>query len=162
MAQKPDGKAAKTERVVFTRPAAERISKVVRTVEAGERGSAGLSFGRPGDSSGGGKVFRVCTFTGAWSIGSTKNVAFKYQTATPNTASATNLFFPVTSTAQLDCAIAKEGTSWFLIDVPFYTASAVFITAVSVTASLNTTTCAITVGTTASTATATFLRIGVP
>ena len=162
MAQKPDGKASKTERVVFTRPAAERISKAVRLVESGDRNATGLRFGKPGDSSAQGKPFRVCTFTGAWSIGSSKTVTFKCQTATPNTASATNLFFPVTSTAQLDCAIAKDGTAWFLIDVPFYTASASFITSISVTASLNTTTCAITVGTTASTASATFVRIGVP
>ena len=161
MAQKPDGKAAKAERLVFTRPAAERIAKVVRAVEAGDRDQAGLTFGnRSGGSSG--KVFRVCTFTGSWSIGSTKNVTYKYQSTTPNTAVATNLFFPVTSTATLDCAIAKDGTAWFLVDVPFYTASAVFITAVSVGATLNTNTCAITVATTAATSTATFLRIGVP
>ena len=161
MAQKPDGKAAKTDRVVFTRPAAERISKVVRTVEAGGRDSSPLTFGNRSEGLGG-KVFRVCTFTGSWAISSSKNVTFKYQTTTPNTASATNLFFPVTSTATLDCAIAKDGTAWFLVDVPFYTASAVFITAVSVGATLNTNTCAITVATTSSTATATFLRIGVP
>jgi hypothetical protein len=155
------GQGAGKSFVSFSRPAAQRIAKAVRVVEAGDRNQPGLTFDHPMPG-GGGKVFRVCTFTGAWAIGSTKNVAFKYQTSTPNTAVATNLFFPVTSTAQLDCAIAKDGTAWFLIDVPFYTASAVFITAVSVTASLNTTTCAITVGTTASTATATFLRIGVP
>jgi|LakMenEpi03Aug12_release.lakeMendotaPanAssembly.Ray.scaffolds.fasta_scaffold147392_2 hypothetical protein len=80
-------------------------------------------------SAGGGKVFRVCTFTGAWSIGDAKTVTFKYQTATPNTASVTNLFFPVTSTATAatDCGIAKDGTAWFLIDVPFETATAVFV-----------------------------------
>jgi hypothetical protein len=155
------GQGAGKSFVSFSRPAAQRIAKAVRVIEAGDRSQPGLTFDHPMPG-GGGKVFRVCTFTGAWSIGSSKTVTFKYQTATPNTASATNLFFPVTSTAQLDCAIAKDGTAWFLIDVPFYTASASFITSISVTASLNTTTCAITVGTTASTATATFLRIGVP
>ena len=120
-----------------------------------------LTFDHPMPG-GGGKTFRVCTFTGSWAIGSTKNVAFKYQTSTPNTAVATNLFFPVTGSAALDCAIAKDGTAWFLIDVPFYTASASYVSGVSVGATLNTTTCAITVATTASTATATFLRIGVP
>lgn len=161
MAQKPDGKSARTERVTFTRPAAERIAKVVREVEAGDRDQAGLTFGnRSGGSSG--KVFRVCTFTGAWSIGSTKNVTYKYQSTTPNTAAATNLFFPVTSTATLDCAIAKDGTAWFLVDVPFFSASALFVASVSVSATLNTNTCAITVAVTSTTATATFLRIGVP
>ena len=116
MAQKPDGKAARTERVVFTRPAAERISKVVRTVEAGSRGSAGLSFGRPGDSSGGGKPFRVCTFTGAWAISSTKNVTFKYQTSTPNTAVAQNDLMSLPSAGTRNCVIGREGTAWHLIN----------------------------------------------
>jgi hypothetical protein len=155
------GQAAGKSFVTFSRPAAQRIAKAVRTVEAGDRNQPGLTFDHP-QFGGTGKLFRVCTFTGSWSIGSTKSVTFKYQTTTPNTAAATNLFFPVTSTATLDCAIAKDGTAWFLVDVPFYTASAVFITAVSVGATLNTNTCAITVATTSSTATATFLRIGVP
>jgi hypothetical protein len=155
------GQGAGKSFVSFSRPAAQRIAKAVRVIEAGDRNQPGLTFDHPMPG-GGGKVFRVCTFTGAWSINSVKTVTFKYQTATPNTASATNLFFPVTSTAQLDCGIAKDGTAWFLIDVPFYTASAVFITSVSVAATLNTNTCGIIVATTASTATATFLRIGVP
>lgn len=62
------------------------------------------------------KVFRICTFTGSWSVGDEKVVTFKYQTATPNTAFATNLFAAVPDpSGQGDCAIAKEGTSWFLI-----------------------------------------------
>lgn len=154
------GQAAGKSFVSFSRPAAQRIAKAVRTVEAGDRNQPGLTFDHP--QFGGGKMFRICTFTGSWSIGSTKNVTYKYQSTTPNTAAATNLFFPVTSTATLDCAIAKDGTAWFLVDVPFFTASAVFITSVSVGATLNTNTCAITVATTAATATATFLRIGVP
>ena len=44
MAKKPDGKAAGVERVTFTRPAADRIAKVVRIVEAGDRDGAGLTF----------------------------------------------------------------------------------------------------------------------
>ncbi len=154
------GQAAGKSFVSFSRPAAQRIAKAVRTVEAGDRNQPGLTFDHP--MPGGSKIFRVCTFTGSWSIGSTKTVTYKYASSTPNTAVATNLFFPVTSTATLDCAIAKDGTAWFLVDVPFYAASAVFITAVSVGATLNTNTCAITVATTSSTATATFLRIGVP
>jgi hypothetical protein len=74
MAPKPDGKAARTERVVFTLSAAERISKAVRIVEAGNRDAGALSFGRPSNSSGGGKLFHVCTFTGAWSISSSNKV----------------------------------------------------------------------------------------
>jgi hypothetical protein len=124
-----------------------------------------------------GKVFRVCTFDGAWSIGDTKTVTFKYQTATPNTASVTNLFFPVTSTAagNTDCAIAKDGTAWYLIDVPFETATAVFVgatttgivvsstqstsrvTDVTLSATLNTSNCTISIGKTLVTASSIFV-----
>jgi hypothetical protein len=156
------GQGAGKSFVSFSRPAAQRIAKAVRVIEAGDRNQPGLTFDHPMPGGVAGKVFRVCTFTGAWSINTSKTVTFKYQTATPNTASATNLFFPVTSTAQLDCGIAKDGTAWFLIDVPFCTASAVFVTSFSVVATLNTNTCGIIVSTTAGTATATFLRIGVP
>lgn len=117
MAQRPDGKSASTERVVFTRPAAERISKAVRTVEAGDRESTGLSFGRVAGV--GSKVFRVCTFTGSWSKDSAKVVTFRGITSTPNTAVAQNIFVTIsgsTSTATTkSCAIAKDGTAWYLI-----------------------------------------------
>ena len=114
MAQKPDGKAARTERVTFTRPAAERIAKVVRAVEGGDRDQAGIYFGSaPGSQQ---KTFRVCTFTGAWSKNSAKVVTFKNQTSTPNTASATNLFAAVPAPASSgNCAIARDGTAWYLI-----------------------------------------------
>jgi hypothetical protein len=117
VADKPDGKQ-RNERITFTRPAAERIAKVVRQVEGGDRDSSGLTFRRVPPQGEAGKVFRIATFTGAWSISTTKVVTFKYQTATPNTATVVNLFafVGVTSSAvQTDCAIAKEGTSWFLI-----------------------------------------------
>jgi len=118
MAQKPDGKAAKTDRVVFTRPAAERISKVVRTVEAGGRDSSPLTFGNRSEGLGG-KVFRVCTFTGAWSKNSAKVVTFRGITSTPNTAVAQNIFVAITGTTSTsttkNCAIAKDGTAWYLI-----------------------------------------------
>jgi hypothetical protein len=115
MAQKPDGKAAKTERVVFTRPAAERISKVVRTVEAGSRGSAGLSFGRAGDSSGGvPKAVRAATFTGSWAINASKVVTFKY--APTATASVLNLLINLPSAGQRNCIVGREGTSWNLVN----------------------------------------------
>jgi hypothetical protein len=180
MAQKPDGKPARTERVTFTKPAAERIAKVVRAVEGGDRDAGPLSFGNRGVA-GNPKLFRVCTFTGAWAIGDTKTVTFKNQTATPNTVAAVNLFFPVTSTAtgNTDCAIAKEGTAWYLIDVPLETATAIFVgatastsvmTDVTLSASLNTSACTISIGKTlvtssvtivSSTFTSTFLRFKV-
>jgi hypothetical protein len=116
MAQRPDGKAARTERVVFTLSAAERISKAVRIVEAGDRDAGALSFGRPGNSSGGSKLFHVCTFTGAWSISTSKNVTFKYQTATPNTAAVRNDLINLPSAGTRNCVIGREGTAWHLIN----------------------------------------------
>jgi hypothetical protein len=62
------------------------------------------------------KVFRVCTFTGAWAINSDKTVTFRGVTSTPNTVSATNLFLEFTqTTTTVTCAIAKDGTAWYLI-----------------------------------------------
>jgi hypothetical protein len=84
VAQKPDGKPARTERVTFTRPAAERIAKVVRHVEQGDRGAEPLTFGR-----GGGSPYRlsVATFTGSWATGTWKTVTLINST---NTASVYN------------------------------------------------------------------------
>jgi hypothetical protein len=114
MAQKPDGKAARTERVTFTRPAAERIAKVVRHVEGGDRDTPGIYFGSaPGAA--GAKTFRVCTFTGAWAISTSKTVTFKNQTTTPNTVSATNLFCGMNPTEQCDVSVAKDGNAWYVV-----------------------------------------------
>jgi hypothetical protein len=66
-----------------------------------------------------GKTFRICTFTGAWAISAEKTVTFRGVTATPNTVSAVNLFAAIagatsTSTTK-NCAIAKDGTAWYLV-----------------------------------------------
>jgi hypothetical protein len=115
VADKPDGKQ-RNERITFTRPAAERIAKVVRQIEGGDRDSSGLTFRRVPPQSEAAKVFRICTFTGAWSISAAKTITFKYQTTTPNTVSATNLFATIASfSGSRDCAIARDGTAWFLI-----------------------------------------------
>ena len=65
----------------------------------------------PSDST----VFRICTFTGAWSKNAGKVVTYKFQSATPNTVLAFNVFVGITATTGGNCAIAREGTSWFLI-----------------------------------------------
>jgi hypothetical protein len=115
MAKKPDGKPASVDRVSFTRPAAERIGKAVREVEAGNRDLGPVEFG-PRGIAGSGRVFRVCTFTGAWSIDSAKTVTFRNVTSTPNTVSAVNLFAALTASGSARaCAIAKDGTAWYLI-----------------------------------------------
>jgi hypothetical protein len=131
VAKKPDGKPASVDRVSFTRPAAERIGKAVRQVEAGDRDLGPIEWGPRGGNGGSAKVFRVGTFTGAWSIGSANTVTFRNVTTTPNTVTAINLFFPVTSTTEptVNCGIARDGTAWYLIDVPvkIQTSTAVFI-----------------------------------
>lgn len=168
MAPRPDNKKP-TDRFTFTRRSVERIQKVVAHVEGGDRNSEGITFrkGATPAASDSVKVFRVCTFTGAWSINASKTVTFKYQTTTPNTVTALNLFFPVpTPTGSVDCAIARDGTSWFLVDVPMETATAVFasatqsvsvVTGITVSATLNTSNCNITVSVTQATSAITML-----
>lgn len=120
------------ERISFTRPSAERIANAVRAVEQARPDGAALGFRRQ-DAVPNAKVFRVATFTGAWAIGASKVVTLKYRTTTPNTVLATNLFFPITSTAvgSRDCGIAKDGTAWFLIDAQPETVSLSVLTGVS-------------------------------
>ena len=107
-----------TARVDFTRGAAERIARVVRIVEQGDRNQSGPTWGSV-DSGSSGKVFRICTFTGSWNIDTAKTVSFRGVTTTPNTVVAVNLFAslnPATgATAATPCAIAKDGTAWYLI-----------------------------------------------
>jgi hypothetical protein len=63
VADKPDGKQ-RNERITFTRPAAERIAKVVRQVEGGNRDSSGLTFRRvPPQAQGGGSEVRLAIYT---------------------------------------------------------------------------------------------------
>lgn len=96
---------------------AQRIARVVRAVEQEPRRAKPLGFGAIPDS-GNKRVFRVCTFTGSWSIGSAKTVTFKYQTTTPNTVSATNLTMHLPDiglSPPFDCEIARDGTAWFLV-----------------------------------------------
>ena len=130
MAQKPDGKPAGTQRVTFTKPAAERIARVVREVEGGDRDGAPLTFGaRVGEANA--KVFRVCTFTGAWSIGASKTVAFRGVTTTPNTVAAQNIFVSLPDRGTANCGIAKDGTAWHLVAWSPMTATASVLTSVS-------------------------------
>jgi len=98
----------------FTRESAERIANVVRAAELASPAARPLSFERV-DTPQKPKVFRVCTFTGAWSINDTKTVTFRNQTATPNTVAAVNLFCGLSPTAACDVSIAKEGTAWYIV-----------------------------------------------
>lgn len=116
MANRPDGKAAGVERVAFTRPAAERIARVVRAVESGRRDSPGFGLGNRLQSLPPSPVFRMATFSGAWSIDSLKEVTFKFVTSTPNTASVRNSLIELPDAGTRSCAIAKEGTAWHLVN----------------------------------------------
>jgi hypothetical protein len=98
----------------FTRESAERIANVVRAAELASPAARPLSFELV-DTPQKQRLFRVCTFTGAWSIGDTKTVTFRNQTATPNTVAAVNLFYTLPDNGTSDCAIAKEGTAWYLV-----------------------------------------------
>jgi hypothetical protein len=92
-----------------------------------------MTFGnRAGGLSG--KVFRVCTFTGAWSMGSSKNVTFKYQPTTPNTAVVQNDLINLPSAGTRNCVIGREGTAWHLINWQWdvaYAATAATLTTTS-------------------------------
>ena len=159
--------AATGKGVTFTRQAAQRIAKAVRTVEGGSRNQPGIVFDHPMPSSGGGKVFRVASFTGAWAINSSKVVTFSNQTNTPNTASVSNLYFDYPEpSGNVTCGIAKEGTAWYLIDVPIEYATAVFaeetnsasvVTGIDISASLSTADCSITVNKTVTSSDVVFL-----
>lgn len=114
MAKKPDGKPASVDRVSFTRPAAERIGKAVRQVEAGDRDLGPIEWGPRGGAASS-KVFRVCTFTGAWAINSSKTVTFRNVTSTPNTVSVMNIVCGLSPAGSCDASIAKDGTAWYLV-----------------------------------------------
>lgn len=99
MAERPDGKSARTERVVFTRPAAERISRVVRTVEAGERTQSPLVFGTAVSASRAGASFSLARYTAtvSWTKGTVNQVFLATANTstvaiTGATATAINLF----------------------------------------------------------------------
>lgn len=157
--------AAGSKSVTFTRQAAQRIAKAVRTIEGGNRDQPGIVFDHPQPSLGNAKVFRVATFTGAWDINTSKTVTFKNQTATPNTVSASNLFFDFPEpSGTVDCGIAKEGTAWYVVSVPITSVtqqlidggdydSVEVVTGIDFNAVLNTTTCEITTSKTVTTQT---------
>jgi hypothetical protein len=129
MAKKPDGRPASVDRVSFTRPAAERIGKAVRQVEAGDRDLGPIEWGPRGGAASS-KVFRVGTFTGAWAVDTANVVTFRNVTTTPNTVHATNLLISLPAGAQTSssrvCNIAKDGTAWYLVSFRAVSATAVF------------------------------------
>jgi hypothetical protein len=113
-ANKPDGKS-NTQRVSFTRRDADRIGRVVRTVEAGDKKGNALTFGHRQQPGQGvvGDIFRTARFTGSWSVDSTATVEFTNSTFTPQTATAINLFCGI---AGGDVGVARDVEDvWHLI-----------------------------------------------
>lgn len=98
------------DRVTFTPGSAERIAKVVRIVEAGNRDTGGLPTApRFGDSVKGG--IRFCSWTATWTYAQTATITF--DPATSVTATATNVILGV---GPGQGWVAKKGTaSWCLI-----------------------------------------------
>jgi hypothetical protein len=135
VAQRPDAKAAKTQATSFTRPAADRIRRVVRIVEAGDRKENALSFQRVGGG-GSGKVFRVCTFDGAWNINESKTLTLQNVTTTPNTVSAINQLFTRGDACETQVAyIGKIQSDWHLLNVQHHE-TAVIVNVTLTTAAL--------------------------
>jgi hypothetical protein len=132
MAKKPDGASAGTQRVTFTKPAAERIGKVVREVEAGNRDLGPLEWGPRGVGGSSSKVFRVATVSGAWELNTLRTVTFQNQTTTPNTASVMNHIMPLPAMKSTGASrivnIAKDHTQWYLVSFPLMTATAIMST----------------------------------
>ena len=146
----------------FTRESAERIARVVRRVEAGTPQAKPLTFDLVMPTSGNRKTFRMATFSGAWARGGGKVVTFRGSTTTAN---ATNLLLDVPSAGTRNCAIAKDGTEWYLVfpqvrtrnvtlatgtanqsvvtSVP--TANQSVLTGMNISASLNTANCSISI-----------------
>jgi hypothetical protein len=132
MAKKPDGASAGTQRVTFTKPAAERIGKAVRLVEAGDRDLGPLEWGPRGVGGSSSKVFRVATVSGAWELNTLRTVTFRNQTTTPNTASVMNHIMPLPAMKSTGASrivnIAKDHTQWYLVSFPLMTATAIMST----------------------------------
>ena len=97
------------------------LSQIRRTIDRVDGEPIGSGFRRTqvileGEEPRSAKVFRICTFTGSWAINATKTVNFKYVPGATNTVNVVNLFADIGTNAQTrDCAVAKEGTAWFLI-----------------------------------------------
>ena len=100
----------------FDRGSGQRIAAAVLQVERGNRDQPPIRF-QPAGESAGPKQIRMGTFTGAWSLNANNTVTFRTTTSTPNTAVAVNIFAAIgtSATSPRNCAIAKDGTAWYLL-----------------------------------------------
>ena len=139
-ANKPDGKS-NTQRVSFTRRDADRIGRVVRTVEAGDKKGNALTFGYrqppPRDT------FRMATFTGdssgGWPVGNTAVVTFSDPVWGGATATAKNYFCSIGGG---DVGLCRNASNvWHLVSWEMQQLCDIKVDDVSI--SLNTANCAI-------------------
>lgn len=99
------------DRVVFLSPDAERIASVVRKVESGARDEAPLRFRRV-ESLRASSV-RMAQFSGAWPIDQPKVVTLLNR---PGTVLATNILINLPDAVNRKCAIARDGSAWYLVN----------------------------------------------
>lgn len=109
------------DRVVFDSGSAERIARVVRQVESGNRDTSYAPPPPRMSSRGGEKIFRMASFTGAWSINSFKTVTVINSSQTLN---VNNILFPVpelsdSTSSPTYCAVAKDRSTWHLVNIQF-------------------------------------------
>jgi hypothetical protein len=122
MADRPDGKAAKIERVTFTRQAAERIAKIVRRVEQGDRGSEPLVFQRVLSSPPSSPV-RLCKTAAKWAKDTEAELnvwedgtsTAPEESSPSKTVTASNLFYDVDEGVFVVVAKAANGR-WYLVE----------------------------------------------
>jgi hypothetical protein len=102
--------------VRFDRQSGQRIAAAVLSVERGNRDQPPVTF-NPALGGSSAKMIRMGTFTGAWALNASNTVTFRTTTSTPNTALALNIFAAIatSATSPRNCAIAKDGTAWYLI-----------------------------------------------
>jgi len=98
--------------VQFTPDAAERIGRAVLSLENQVPAGKPLEFSASAPPQK--TIFRMCSFSGAWSKGASKTVTFTAGTSTANTATATNLLGTIYRNVGA-AAIARDGTAWYLI-----------------------------------------------
>jgi hypothetical protein len=111
-----------TDRVDFTRGAAERIARVVRIVETGERDQAALTFKRPVTEGGGGGKVRLGKTVAAWEKDSAQSIEIwdegdplNEEISSPlTTVTAYNRMYDVAACVWV--LIAKESHGWYLVE----------------------------------------------
>jgi hypothetical protein len=108
----------------FDLGSAARVARVVRAVEQEPPRTKPMSFS-PVIEAGRRRVFRVCTFTGAWPIDTIKTVTLRGAPTTPNTVSVTNITYDLPNQGEMPCSIAKDGTAWYLVGVKHTTADVI-------------------------------------